>query len=180
MAAVADVQEIRDIMAQERTAAKAKQRAKPIAVVQASDARIRSVFGMFDSSSSGSVSVDELDLMLKSLGISSSTDPRNQLEAAGLDPTALAVTLSEFTQVVRSASASSTREAERVFDLVADGGDAITFEKLRAALDEADARVSDEELREVIRYCGLSDKSDATISRADWAEVMSFMAELGM
>jgi Ca2+-binding EF-hand superfamily protein len=177
--------EIRDIMAQERMASKAKRRAAPAIKTRLTDEQVRSVFAMFDAGAVGSVPVSEVDLMLRSLGITSDmSDVPQLLEDSGVDKHADTITLAEFTAVVQGSAVeqNSAAEAERVFSLIdITGSGEITFEGLQAALEEADARVSDEELREVIRYCGLSRANEGkSVTREDWKEVMAFIAEVGI
>uniref|UniRef100_A0A7S1MA38 EF-hand domain-containing protein n=1 Tax=Neobodo designis TaxID=312471 RepID=A0A7S1MA38_NEODS len=179
-----DPQEVRDIMAQERVASKAKRRSAPSAANRVTEEQIRSVFNMFDATSVGSVPMNEVELMLKSLGIpADAADVAKTLESQGVSPESDSLTLAEFTKLVEGSAIdfNSTAEAERVFGLIdTSSSGAISFEVLRAALDEADARVPDEEIREVLRYCALSDKSGESLSRADWLEVMNFVNEVGI
>jgi Ca2+-binding EF-hand superfamily protein len=179
-----DPQEVRDIMAQERVANKAKRRSAPTTAARITDEQIRSVFSMFDATSAGTVPMNEVDLMLKSLGIpADSADVAKSLDQLGISAELDALSLGEFTKLVEGSAVdfNSASEAERVFNLI-DAGEtgAISFDVLRAALDEADARVPDEEIREVMRYCALSDKEGEVLSRQDWLEVMAFVNESGI
>lgn len=178
-----DPELIRDIMAQESTAAKAKRRGAPANQCRVTDEQIKNVFNMFDTSALGQTPVDELELMLKSVGVNvSESDVPEVLTRAGIDSSVDSISISQFKSIVRATTneSNTAEEATKVFGLITgDSNGLITFENLKAALKEADARIPDEEIKEVLRYCALSDKAGASISSDDWLQVMKFMAAVG-
>lgn len=174
-----DAASLRELMAQERMAARTKQRAAPTQTTRVTDEQIRTVFNMFDVTNSGTVSCDELDLMFRSVGIpADSAGAKALVEGAG--HTAEGLTLEQFGDVIRknAAAQNSQDEARHVHGLIdKDGSGYVSFENLRAALEAADARVSDEEIRDVVRYCSFD--KEAGVSEKDWLEVMQFVSDIG-
>ena len=194
---------LRELMAQERTTHRAKARAA-VAAPRVTASQLQTVFSVFDTNGNGNATAADLHLMCRSVGVDiDQDDVPAMLEAAGFGANGL-VTFPEFEKVVNmhAVEQNSDAEAARVFGSIAtclenvededeaavasaateDGepaSDTIDFATLRAALDEADARVSDDEIKEVIKYCGSLSGDGTSINKADWLEVMQFVREVG-
>jgi len=192
---VVDPKVMRELMAQERMSHRAKNRAKLVEETEkkakpgdnksrVTEEQIKTVFTMFDASGNGEVTVDELELMFRSLGVvCEDMNIHRKLHEAGL-PEKEALTLDDFRKLVHknAVAQNSAEEAKRVFALIAGGtapSETVTFDNLKRALQEADARVSDEELREVIRYCGCLSGDKESVNLKDWLEVMQFVTDVG-
>ena len=192
---VVDPMVLRELMAQERMSHRAKNRAALVDSQEkkakpgdnksrVTEEQIKTVFTMFDASGNGVVTVDELELMFRSLGVvRDDNNVHRTLHEAGL-PEKEALTLDDFRTLVHknAVAQNSPEEAKRVFGLIAGATgptDGITFDSLKRAMQDADARISDEELREVIRYCGALSGDKESVSLKDWQEVMGFVTDVG-
>jgi Ca2+-binding EF-hand superfamily protein len=190
---------LRELMAVERQAALLRKKTVPAAVQQrAAEENLRAAFNVFDSEGSGTVKRMELDLLMRSAGLTLTTEQINEALTGTLkvDAAVETITLPQFIELVRVTSKprDSKEESKRVFQMFADksttgatstaaaadatAASSISVDVLRQALLDVDARISDEELQEVVKYCGLSGKT-GEITEADWLEVTAFVNELG-
>lgn len=140
--------------------------------------KLKAIFSLFDSDESGSIASDELGLVLHAIGVEVDAATLKTLQAQGTNDR---FTLEQFKTVLNSSAApmDSAAEAERVFDLIdfARTG-VITVDGLKDALLRSDARVSDEEIREVLKHCDVDE--DGVVSRTDFLAVMKFVSEIGL
>jgi hypothetical protein len=207
---------LRELMAQEKTTRRAKERAT-VTAPRATENQLRTVFGVFDTNGNGNAAASDLHLMCLSVGVDIDQEKIPDVLAAADAGQSGLLTFDEFDKIVKehAVAQNSDEEALRVFgsittclnkkaenDKAADAeaeekaegededeekkapapateDDAMTFEALKAALFEADARVSDDEIKEVIKYCGSLSGDGTSIAKKDWLEVMQFVREVG-
>lgn len=174
---------MQELMAMERMSQRVKQRASKRSndVGRLSDEQIQNAFTLFDIDGNGKVPVSELDLMFRSLGMTVDGDIDQMLSNSKINPNDGHLSQDDFHSLVKAnvQTMNSEAEAARVFGLVdTDGLGHITFDTMKAALLEADARVSDDELREVLKYCNLSGAAEG-VNQKDWLAVMNFVADVG-
>ena len=170
----------------------------PANVSRAAEESLRAAFAVFDTEGTGNVKSIELDLLLGSAGIKpgSAEDLQAALRKVGMSDSRpdAAISFQIFFDLVKELShpRDSAKEAERVFRLcvnggshksgaaaaAADAGAFVSIDSLREALAECDARVSNDELAEIVKYCSLSGDARG-ISLQDWCEVTGFVSEIG-
>lgn len=144
-----------------------------------SEEQKRATFVMFDPDDTGSVPASDLPLLLRAMNINLSDASLKELVAKYDSEQDSRISLSEFNEILKDSAVpkNSTEEATDVFNLIDfANGEEINEDNLREALEAADARVSAEEIREVLKYCDVD--GDGKIKMGDWLAVMDFVNKI--
>lgn len=170
---------VKDLMELERIARRVKQRGEPEAAPQLniSEQHQRNIFNIFDSDEVGTVPSADLAMMLQSVGMVVDNESIKSLVDTYAEDDL--INFAAFQSILKEVVTprDSAAEATRVFNLIdADGTGEITVETLKEALEEADARVTTEELTVILKYCDVD--GDGKLSLKDWLDVMSFIVEV--
>ena len=182
---------VQEIMAAELVAKKVKQSTQTksegsddatFATLRITNSKIKSVFALFDADDTGMLLAHDLDLILRSLAIQVDDEAMEGLntKADGMADEGR-LTYDQLLTLLKDVaeSKSTDEEHKRAFQGLAGAqgeeaapATAITFESLKTQLMATEARVSDDEIREVLKYCDVD--GDGNLSEKDFLEVMDF------
>ena len=145
-----------------------------------SQTKLKSVFALFDADDTGFVQVADTDLLLRSLGIE--VDDHTLDQIINDNPTEDGrFTYEQFLGILKTVGQprDGDEEIKRMFALMGnEDASAVTAESLKAALASSEARITAEEIDEVLKYCDVD--GDGKVSQEDWIEVLQFVNELAL
>ncbi|CAN8063092.1 unnamed protein product [Agarophyton chilense] len=135
---------------------------------------IREVFELFDSETSGVVEKRQLRVMMRSLGYEPRKDQLARLiVACGISQRATQIKYEEFHTLMEKMinERDIQEEMMHAFSLFdTDESGKITFENLREVADQLGERMTDEELREMIREADMD--KDGMVSATEFVRIM--------
>lgn len=141
--------------------------------------KLKSIYALFDADDTHFVLISDLELLFRALGV----ELKDQaLETVSEKARAMAQTegghripYEQFVELFteHSNSHDSGEEREDAFAMFAGEDGTLTEASIMQALKLTDARVSAEEVKEVLKFCDVD--GDGKFSKADWDAVLDFV-----
>jgi Ca2+-binding EF-hand superfamily protein len=141
-------------------------------------AKLKSIFSLFDADDTGMLLVNDLDLILRALGVEIDEDSQNAFldKAEKMGPDGR-ITYEQFNELLETVATKKDTEAEarRMFAVLSKDG-VIDAATLKAALSSSEARVNDDEIAEVLKYCDVD--ADGQLTEKDFVAVLAFVNDM--